>query len=903
MDVHEPPPPDLDSSPNCDSSPGEVETFPQPESSSRRLLPDEAAYRLYSNWLGLIPTLDEDYLGYMERSQGRLGRPIEMEAYQCKGKCSLSVSKDWDVQCLYSDFLIETSSTVWIKTLAEVLVIVLVNVRENVWTDTLASVRTGIPANAPVNFLVIVPAIVPTINPTNVSVTVPADVSATVPENVSMDASTIVPMDASTIVPMDASTIVPTDVSTVVPTDVSTIVPANVSTIILTNVSATVPKTILATIRLVFGTGPVARRWPRALPIVFCSRDAPHVLAGGNLDGSLTDATFGQRHNAAAGDSPWFYEPKYFIRKENVDRMEVRITAARKKPPRSYKSQVPESALDECEKSYEAADEKKEKTCGTKFDDMGLMALKFSIALIDHLFAHLPKEATVVVYYDIGCVLDRSLHKFDILPGSITSRLLFAISAMHAYGHQWACQLVYNPRLQDGLGLTEGEGTERVWSKFRMLIGVTRSSGRSRRIWILDRHADVVNSAARENLGGWIRGRLKNGVEARGSTADEDLSKIDISISELREQWSEQRAAQLAVRNHAPARLKRELDAVLTLQTELDSVHQYFHHVKKLISENSNPEAPRFLESLYRTHKETVGKVEELYSSLNVTDVFPEIQGLPLEFVRVLLMARDLKINIRKRAIGTFFEWDKLDRASGTKLHQQTRKAISRRTPALLTGIRKFNKYCADLKKLYEPAWNFPLPSQLPEELNALREDSSLLSDVWVTKVAPTTPQWLENPDVRTGIRAVLAKDRCREERRRLEREAENCCQWYGRELAATELAMRLSKNAAILFLLRQQKEDILLLQFRWRTPFVSNLRFQTQTSEALRLAEGLSGSSATVPIRWVRLNFQHDLEEDEGPPLEEVTEEACLAQDVLEVVSDHYSRDHEDTGCLPTGR
>ena len=48
---------------------------------------------------------------------------------------------------------------------------------------------------------------------------------------------------------------------------------------------------------------------------------------------------------------------------------------------------------------------------------------------------------------------------------------------MHAYGHQWACQLVYNPRLRDGLGLTEGEGTERIWSKFRMLIGVTRSSG------------------------------------------------------------------------------------------------------------------------------------------------------------------------------------------------------------------------------------------------------------------------------------------------------------------------------------------------------------------------------------------------------------------------------------------
>lgn len=48
---------------------------------------------------------------------------------------------------------------------------------------------------------------------------------------------------------------------------------------------------------------------------------------------------------------------------------------------------------------------------------------------------------------------------------------------MHAYGHQWSCQLVYNPRLREGLGLSEGEGTERLWSKFRKLIGITRTSG------------------------------------------------------------------------------------------------------------------------------------------------------------------------------------------------------------------------------------------------------------------------------------------------------------------------------------------------------------------------------------------------------------------------------------------
>ena len=52
------------------------------------------------------------------------------------------------------------------------------------------------------------------------------------------------------------------------------------------------------------------------------------------------------------------------------------------------------------------------------------------------------------------------------------SRLHFVTTTMHAYGHEWACQLVYNPRLVLGLGLSDGEGTERLWSQFIKLIGI-----------------------------------------------------------------------------------------------------------------------------------------------------------------------------------------------------------------------------------------------------------------------------------------------------------------------------------------------------------------------------------------------------------------------------------------------
>jgi hypothetical protein len=60
-------------------------------------------------------------------------------------------------------------------------------------------------------------------------------------------------------------------------------------------------------------------------------------------------------------------------------------------------------------------------------------------------------------------------------------------------------------------------------------------------------------------------------------------------------------------------------------------------------------------------------QVEAVYASLNIDTSFPELQSLPYDFVRSLLLLRDLKINIRKRAIANFFEYDKLDRAAGGK--------------------------------------------------------------------------------------------------------------------------------------------------------------------------------------------------------------------------------------------
>ena len=78
-----------------------VAQHPEADSCSRRLVPDDATNRLYRNWFLLIPTLVHDYLAYMRRCHGRLGRPLGVERQMCQtGICE---SKLCDIQCLHFD--------------------------------------------------------------------------------------------------------------------------------------------------------------------------------------------------------------------------------------------------------------------------------------------------------------------------------------------------------------------------------------------------------------------------------------------------------------------------------------------------------------------------------------------------------------------------------------------------------------------------------------------------------------------------------------------------------------------------------------------------------------------------------------------------------------------------------
>ncbi|KIM56688.1 hypothetical protein SCLCIDRAFT_29357 [Scleroderma citrinum Foug A] len=538
-----------------------------------------------------------------------------------------------------------------------------------------------------------------------------------------------------------------------------------------------------------------------------------------------------------------------------VDAIGRHITHAHQRPSKLFQSVVPDEAIDQCEASYKAADGQKQKTAMDNFDNTGVMVLicrhdiplflanidtpgeqqKYSIALISHLFSLLPDQANVVVLYDVGCVLARSLAWFNILDQQIMSRLRFATTAMHAYGHEWACQLVYNPH---------------------------------RRIWLLDRHAATVGYEMQRELGDWLRCRLKKGVGEQGSAAQEVLDDCGVSVMELQKQWSDQQATQLSIRAHAPAKLKKELDTVLTLQADLDNSNRVLQLAQVTIEKgNASPAIMDVLESLEHSHSRLMTKAEALYSSLNVHDQFPELKNISLDFVQILLMARDLKINIHKRAVGTFFEWDKLDRAIGgkdkplgTKLHQQTRKAIVKHQPALMAAIHKYNLYY-----------------------------------IWITPSVGEVPRWLKDMDVRDGIRALIKTEHCLEEQCCLGLEADNMCRWFGYELAAVQVALRQSENGNYYFILKQRLETISKLQERWPTALSSPARYASQMEVATWTAETITGKSQPslcwlVPV--VINDYINDVDDEElwgltdgtGPAEPPLDPKQVALSDVLEV-------------------
>lgn len=205
---------------------------------------------------------------------------------------------------------------------------------------------------------------------------------------------------------------------------------------------------------------------------------------------------------------PWSHPDSVFLSDTKIREMEEYVKDLRSRSPQQRPRltapddhcedglKVPNSVLDGCQDSFAAADEKREKASTQFFKDTGLMALlcrhdrvlflanmtsagekqHYALALLKELCRHLPSNFTIGLLYNISCFLHRSFLKHAFLP-ELLPRITFALSVLHAYGHQWPCQLIYHPRKCQGFGLSDGESCECFWSQLKKLIPPLRVSG------------------------------------------------------------------------------------------------------------------------------------------------------------------------------------------------------------------------------------------------------------------------------------------------------------------------------------------------------------------------------------------------------------------------------------------
>ncbi|KAJ7117187.1 hypothetical protein C8R44DRAFT_832432 [Mycena epipterygia] len=571
------------------------------------------------------------------------------------------------------------------------------------------------------------------------------------------------------------------------------------------------------------------------------------------------DACFTQKKRKSPKDPPKYHPNTHFIPEDVAVQTEdyvndvrnVKATKRRKAAVANEEEEdddyehpelrLPRSVLDGCEASFKAADEKREKASTEFFEDTAIMALlcrhdrvlwlvnmhsvgekQFNVlALIETFYQHLPVWTVVGLLYDVACALERSCRKWGFLSRYL-DRLVFAVSVFHAFGHEWACQLLFHPRKRVGFGLTDGEGCERFWHSISHLIAHLRISGSSLR-----------------RLGEWIKRRQVHCAKKRDE-AKKALAECGKAITLLREQWKLQVAAQTKpIPRHSKTRGQQAVAAVILLRAAVTTRRKRITELEACFLEavqNEDPGAAVYQAQVAAAEEALHAAERKLWQREQALGVHKQQSLRKLgksKYLNLRMNARALKRRIRDRLRSRKFELDKLERSfrrlvNDQKLYSHTESAVKRREPAIGKLNLQYNKLCADLAQIIKdgqapPGTQPPLPIA-PKQLWQLDVDDGIWQDVGLDEddaeaAAGEPPLWLSDEKVRTGIKAMLELDRCDEEDAILKKERCALQVWFAEEWKiVNEAIMRaVSESAGDEYQLKLRRDELVVLCAMWQ--------------------------------------------------------------------------------------
>ncbi|KAJ6587393.1 hypothetical protein B0H10DRAFT_2233998 [Mycena sp. CBHHK59/15] len=468
---------------------------------------------------------------------------------------------------------------------------------------------------------------------------------------------------------------------------------------------------------------------------------------------------------------------------------------------------LPCSVLDGCEAWFKAADEKREKASTEFFEDTAIMVLlckkQFNVVtLMETLFQHLPLTIVTGLLYDAACSFKCSCQKWGFL-SRFMGRLAFAVSVFHAFGHEWACQLLYHLQKHLGFGFTDGKGCERFWHSISHLIAHLQICGYHDRLYTLDTQIDHMDKASLLRLDKWIwRHHVHSAKKHR--EAKKALAECGKLVALLHEQWAMQVKAKT-----------KPLPSTFLEAVEEDDPDATMHQV------------------CFEAGQEALAKAEEKLcqkeSALGVNQHQALKKLATSQYMHLRMNTCVLKHRLRDHLRLRKFELDKVEHSfqglvNNQKLYSHTKLAVKCREPTISKLNTEYNKLCKELCKVIKdrkaPAGAIaPLPIP-PEELWQLDVDNGIWQDIGLDdddgEPAGEPPLRLCNDKVRSGIKAMLELDQCNEEDIRLRKEKCALQVWFAEEWAMINLAVEQAESAANKYQLQLLRDNLMRLCATW---------------------------------------------------------------------------------------
>ncbi|KAJ7801249.1 hypothetical protein B0H14DRAFT_3092472 [Mycena olivaceomarginata] len=355
-------------------------------------------------------------------------------------------------------------------------------------------------------------------------------------------------------------------------------------------------------------------------------------------------------------------------------------------------------------------------------------------------------------------------------------RILFAVSVFHAFGHWWACQIVYHPLKCIGFGLTNREGCECFWHSISNLIAYLRVSGYHRRLFTLDFQIEQDNRASLGRLAAWLNRRTIN-CEEKLRQALADLEACGVSETVLRAQWKDQVDVQtrpLKPRKTAEVVFTRVKSMEETMADASSETHECVYADLHL------PEARTAL-------KQVKEKAKHLEQELGIQDT--------------TLRARKFELDPIERS----FRWTR----SKNQRNDHASQAIKRQEPNISKLLKTYNKLCEEIASLIrnkKAPKGAVAPPPIPEKgLYQLDVDDAIWQDAGLEDVDGEPPRWLTDDN-----------DRCEEEAPRLLREREHLQIWFATEWKVV-CELMADSEGTVQYQFKLRRQELLELYVCWK--------------------------------------------------------------------------------------